>query len=95
MKGSTVEDGWRGFIKLCRKGVKEGNLEELFELFLTLEEKEDLALRFQLIKDLLEGSKSQREISQDLQISISRITRGSNALKIIKPSLKEFLQGNM
>lgn len=94
-QGSTIEDGWRGFIKLCASSVEEGKLEELFELFLTLEEKDALALRFLLIKDLLEGDRSQREISQGRKISISKITRGSNALKMIKPSFKEFLRNAM
>ena len=94
-QGSTVEDGWRGFIQLCLLSANKERLDELFGLFLTLEEKEVLALRFLLIKDLLEGRLSQREISQKRKISISKITRGSNALKIIKPSLKEFLHHHM
>ncbi|MBS0650873.1 MAG: trp operon repressor [Verrucomicrobia bacterium] len=92
---SAVEDGWRGFKELCRAAVGEGNLDALLELFLTLEEQEDLALRFQLIKALLEGKLPQREIAKDLQISISKITRGSNALKTIKPVFREFLQTRM
>lgn len=92
---SAVEDGWRGFKELCHAAVKEDKLEALLELFLTLEEQEDLALRFQLIKALLEGKSPQREIAKDLQISISKITRGSNALKTIKPIFREFLQAKM
>lgn len=92
---SAVEDGWRGFKELCQAAVKEDKLDALLELFLTLEEQEDLALRFQLIKSLLKGKLPQRMIAKDLQISISKITRGSNALKTIKPIFKEFLQTQM
>lgn len=94
-QGSAIEDGWRGFKKLCHAAVKEDRLEELFELFLTIEERQALALRFELIKALLEGKKPQREIAKDLQISISKITRGSNALKTIKSDLREFLHDQM
>ena len=92
---AAVEDGWRGFKELCRSAVREDRLEPLLELFLTMEEREDLALRFQLIKALLEGNHPQREIAKELQVSISKITRGSNALKIIKPNFREFLQAQM
>ena len=94
-KESTVEDGWRGFKELCQAAVREDKLDALLELFLTMEEQEDLALRFQLIKALLEAKLPQREIAKDLQISISKITRGSNALKTIKPIFREFLQAQM
>ncbi len=92
---TSGEDGWQGFYKLCEAAVAAGELNEVFDFFLTLEEKEDLKLRFLLIQALLEGKKTQREISRDLKISISKITRGSNALKIIKAPLRDFLKEQM
>jgi TrpR family trp operon transcriptional repressor len=51
-------------------------LEDLF----TPQEIDDLAQRWQLIQELIEG-KPQRQIAEDLGISISKITRGSTMLK--------------
>ena len=95
MKKNAEEDGWWRFLKLCAAVKTPEQFKELFDLFLTIEEKEALALRYLLLKELLEGKKAQREISADLKISISKITRGSNALKIINNDLKEFLLKHM
>ncbi len=94
-KGTVAEDGWQGFIKLCAETKKPKDLQELFDLLFTLEEKEALGLRVQLIRALLERKRTQREISEDLNISISKITRGSNALKTINERLKEYLRANL
>ena len=83
--------GWKDFLKLCCKVNKEEEMHALFDLFFTIEEKETLASRFLIIKALLEGKLTQREIAETFSVSIAQITRGSNALKIISPALKEFL----
>lgn len=85
------EEGWKIFLNICLKTKNATLLEELLGLFLTLEEKEHLASRMQIIKALLDKKKSQREISDDRKVSISQITRGSNALKIITADLSKFL----
>lgn len=89
---NVAEDGWQSFIELCGDAR---DLKELFELFFTFEEKETMGLRYLLIKALLAEKKTQREISADLKISISKITRGSNALKTIHNRLKEELKARM
>jgi len=91
----SSEDGWRAFLELCSKFRKTEELKELFDLFFTLEEKEVLAKRYGLIKDLLEEKLTQREIAEMSGISISKITRGSNALKIISKQLREALKKKM
>jgi TrpR family trp operon transcriptional repressor len=93
-KESTSEDGWRAFIELCSR-FKGKELGELFDLFLTLEEKEDIGNRFRIVKALAEEKLTQREISEKLGVSISKITRGSNALKIISGQLREALKEQM
>ena len=90
-----MEKDWKDFVKLCCKLKTEKELENLFDLFLTLEEKELLASRYVVIKALLEGKLTQREIAESCQVSISQITRGSNALKIIDPKLKIFLESKL
>jgi TrpR family trp operon transcriptional repressor len=86
-------DGWPKFINLCDASIKANNFAELMEFFLTPEEKEQLALRVLLVQELLSGEKTQRQIAKDLTISISKITRGSNHLKVAEhQALKAFLQ---
>jgi TrpR family trp operon transcriptional repressor len=90
-----MEKDWKGFVTLCCKLKSEKELENLFDLFFTLEEKELLASRYVVIKALLEGKLTQREIAESCQVSISQITRGSNALKVIDPKLKKFLESHL
>lgn len=86
------KEGWKMFLSLCLETKKSSRLNELFSLFLTMEEKEHLSSRMQIIKALLNEKLSQREISDEMKVSISQITRGSNALKIISDDLLKFLE---
>jgi TrpR family trp operon transcriptional repressor len=60
-----------------------------------MEEKSAIADRYLIIKGLLNGKKTQREMAETLKVSIAKITRGSNALKTIEPKLKAFLEKNI
>ncbi|GAB4185401.1 MAG: trp operon repressor [Simkaniaceae bacterium] len=82
---------WREFLNLCLNMKNSEELDKLFQLFLTHEEREDIVRRYLLIKELLKGDLTQREIAEKLGISIAKITRGSNALKIVDPKFKEEL----
>ncbi len=84
--------GWRNFIKLCLATENEKMLSSLFDLLLTQEERESLALRCLIIKDLLKQKKTQRDMAEDLHVSIAKITRGSNELKRMPPKLIQFLK---
>lgn len=86
------EEGWKMFLDLCLQTKKSGSLDALFNLFLTIEEKEHLSSRMQIIRALLNEKLSQREISEAIQVSISQITRGSNALKITNSNFLKFLE---
>lgn len=92
MAQNNPKNGWRSFLKLCSKVESPEKFKEFFDLFLTIEERENLAARFFIIKALLEGDLTQREIAEKYKISIAQITRGSNALKIISPKLREELK---
>ena len=89
------KNGWRGFLKLCAEVKSPEEIAQLFDLFFTIEEKETLASRFLIIKELLEGNLPQRDIAELHKVSIAQITRGSNALKIIPSKLKTALKGHM
>ena len=63
----------------------------LFDLFLTKAEQEDIALRYNIITELLSGKKTQREIAKEFHVSIAKITRGSNALRITDQKIKKII----
>ncbi len=86
------EEGWKLFLNLCSEAKKSAHLEDVFSLFFTIEEREHLASRMQIIHALLSSQLSQREISEEMKVSISQITRGSNALKIVNKDFLKFLE---
>ncbi len=92
MTQEFAEDGWRGFLSLCSEAKNKEELNELFWLFLTAEEKKDLATRYLIIRELVKGEKTQREMAKDLKVSIAKITRGSNFLKMISKKLRRLLE---
>jgi TrpR family trp operon transcriptional repressor len=86
-------NGWDYFLSLCQSASEDATLtEELFNLLLTPEEKASIETRCLIIKELLAQQKTQRQISHDLQVSIAKITRGSNELKRISAQLKSYLK---
>lgn len=87
-----TEPGWHGFLTLCMESENREILDALFDLFFTFEEKKNLSLRYLIIKGLLEQKETQRELAQRLQVSIAKITRGSNELKRMDPELLRYLR---
>ncbi len=88
----STKESWRSFVVLCSEMRSHEELNQFFDLFLTIEEKETLASRYMIIKGLLQEELTQREISEEYKVSIAQITRGSNALKIIDSELREHLK---
>lgn len=82
------EDGWRGFLRLVRKARTEEELGELFWLFLTPTEKAEISTRFLIVQELLRDKLSQRQMAEKLGVSIAKITRGSNFLKMVNKDLR-------
>lgn len=89
---SIHQEGWDGFLKLLLSFKDKKSLSLLLDLFLTSEEKESLAMRFLIIKELLREEKTQREMAKDIGVSIAKITRGSNELKRMNPALVKLLK---
>lgn len=87
----TEQKGWRQFLDLCLNADSVEILDKILRLHLTAEEQEDIATRHLIIRELLKGKMTQREMSEALHVSIAKITRGSNSLKIIDKNLKEVL----
>lgn len=81
---------YKDFCRLCQE--KPELIKEIFEFFLTSEELEMLGARYEIIRALIQGNLTQREIAQKYNVSIAQITRGSNALKSISQKLKKELE---
>ncbi|HOS97548.1 MAG TPA: Trp family transcriptional regulator [Deltaproteobacteria bacterium] len=67
-------------------------MKTFFEEIFTPKELRDLALRWQLLKELHEG-KTQRDIAARYRISLCKITRGSKVLKKRNSSVRRVLDG--
>ncbi len=91
----SYHKGMGQFIDLCLLTKDKKTCSFLFDLFLTHEEKTDLGMRILIIKELLNGKKTQREIAEDLNVSIAKITRGSNELKRIDMKQLNYLKENL
>ncbi len=88
---SSEAEGWQDFCSLCANYKDQKQISELLDLIMTTEEKFAISMRFQLIKELLSGELSQRDIAKKLNVSISKITRGSNSLKTFSSEFKKDL----
>ena len=87
-----MRESFNEFCKLCSQIESEEDLKKFFSLILTLEEQAALGARLVIIKALIEGKLSQRQIAATYKVSIAQITRGSNALKIIDRKLYKLLE---
>lgn len=92
MQTQNSQDGWWQFLKLCTHIKTEKELDDLFFLLLTSEEREDIARRHLIIRELLKGEKNQREMAEELNVSIAKITRGSNSLKLMDDKFRSTLR---
>lgn len=87
--------GWKEFLSMLVEVKDPKFLSTVFDLFLTAEEKDNLALRFLIVRELLKQEKTQRQIAQDLNVSIAKITRGSNELKRMDAKLVQYLKDHI
>lgn len=92
MHPNIQDNGWQDFVAKCAKFNDPRDMETFFDVFLTMSEKEELAKRFNIIKELLLTTKTQREIAKDLKVSIANVSRGANVIKTYPSNLKELLK---
>jgi len=79
------------FANLFTKLEEMKEVRELFEVFLTQDERRMLGDRLCVIAEILEGNLAHRQIAKKLQLSISRITAGSKAVQKLPTANKAFL----
>lgn len=89
------QEGWKLFIDLCLETNDDKLLSDLFDLILTAEEKESIAMRCLIIRELLVQKHTQREMAKNLGVSIAKITRGSNEIKRLKASFLAYLKSQL
>ena len=89
------KEGWHQLLYWCQHSENEKQLAALFDLLLTPEEKKDIAMRCLIVRELLAKKMNQREIAQQLNVSIAKITRGSNELKRMKPSIIQYVEDHL
>lgn len=86
------KEGLRRFLGLCLQSEGEGGLEALLRVLLTPTEIHEIAFRVLILRELLQGERTQRAIAQYLRVSLANVTRGSNVLKGLMPEAKERLK---
>lgn len=79
-------------VKILKEAFQKGLEKELLQLLFTFNELEQINDRCEIIKGLVREKETQRELSQRLNLSIAKITRGSNELKRISRKLTAFLE---
>jgi TrpR family trp operon transcriptional repressor len=90
-KENHVKKGYRLFLNLCCQQKTTAAMQALLDFFLTPEEKDAMARRVTLTQALLKDKLTQREIASTLKVSIAKITRGSNMLKLTNDKTKAIL----
>ncbi|EGQ7997523.1 trp operon repressor [Vibrio vulnificus] len=88
---------WQQIVDLVKHSVEQKQHDMLLTMLMTPDEREALVSRVNIVRELLKGELSQRQISQMLGVGIATITRGSNELKLKsdedKARLNKLLEG--
>ncbi|EJA3103244.1 trp operon repressor [Vibrio vulnificus] len=88
---------WQQIVDLVKHSVEQKQHDMLLTMLMTPDEREALVSRVNIVRELLKGELSQRQISQMLGVGIATITRGSNELKLKsdedKARLNRLLEG--
>lgn len=91
-----TDNNWLKFVEFCAKERDVSRLTQFLDMFLTHEERQSIATRLCIVKALLAEELTQREIAQRFNVSIAKITRGSNELKRLtgqeRQALKKLLE---
>ncbi|MCC2624464.1 MAG: tRPR [Burkholderiales bacterium] len=83
---------WHEFLEQCMKFNKVEDLAEFLNVFLTISERDEIPKRLQIVKELMKGEKTQREIAESLKVSIANVTRASNIIKSGQYNLTKLLK---
>ena len=87
-----MKDNWEKLIEILTDINSKEDMESILNFLLTIEEKSQLSSRVTLTKLMCFTDLTQREIAKNLGVSISTVTRCSNALKSIPERTKNKFQ---
>jgi len=87
----TLDDEFEDLAETLAQVSDPSEILEFLTGILTPREKENIALRWKLVK-LLEAGLQQRAISEELGVSLCKITRGSRELKSGPPGFREVVK---
>lgn len=91
-KLDKVNTGLSALFTLCATTTDDKLRASLLDLFLSSQEKRTLSDRYWVLKALVQSEQTQRVMAKELQVSIAKITRGSNELKRIDKKLLTLLK---
>ena len=86
---------WNAFLATLQTAFEQGKAQDFLTLLLTPDERDAVALRLQIVVQLLDKNLSQREIQQNLNTSAATITRGSNMLKTMDPDFINWVKSQL
>lgn len=87
----TNKTYWHDFLNNLNALENTTEIEQFFEMVLTPSEREKIAARYQILAELVENKRTQRDIAATLGVSIFNVTRGANQLKIIDSKIKALI----
>lgn len=82
---------WQDVASLLNAQAGNEAMMEVLTILLTPEERSAVGARLAIIKALMAGEESQRDIAARLGVSIATITRGSNMLKTLDNNQKSLI----
>lgn len=83
-------DNLEELVEIFAKTTDKKQMRKLFEELLTKAELTDIEKRWFIMKELYKGL-PQRKIAKEMEVSLCKITRGSNVLKQDDSLFKEYL----
>jgi TrpR family trp operon transcriptional repressor len=91
INSGLIMESYDELLKVIADIQEADELKKFFNELLTPKERDDLSLRWQLLKELYEGI-PQRTIAASHHISLCKITRGSKILKAENSVTKKILK---
>ena len=87
------DEHWQKVVALLNGQTDQQALQAVLSVLLTAEERDAIGSRLAIMQALLAKQETQREISTRLGVSIAKVTRCSNYLKMLDGTEKQLIEG--
>lgn len=84
---------WGEVVDLLGEQVNQDAILAILSILLTAEERDAIGSRLAIMRALLSGRESQRQIAIRLEVSIAKVTRCSNYLKTLNGTDAKLIEG--